>query len=297
MAISYPRSQTFIIALVCMATVAGALLYMRQPQPSRKSAAVTALAPTLEKTYVYEASATSDDWKKQFFKAESDTVASKKTAVVAKTTEPLTLTDTMGRNFFTSYIQLKQGNLTGNQEVVQNAVDYAIRNTVTAAAQPRFYTLQDLRVSADDSPATVHAYGNAVASAFALYVPRTDPANIAIDAFEKGDMSVLSGIDPIITGYARAIAALIAISVPSSLGESHLDLINGLSSVRYVAQGLRNSDKDPMQAMVALGTYGAALSSLQGALKDLKRYFDAKSIAFAAGESGASFATISTISP
>ncbi len=103
-------------------------------------------------------------------------------------------------------------------------------------------------------------------------------------------------IDPIILAYKKLIPSLIATPVPPVLAEQHLSLINGLSSVLFVSQGLRVSDKDPMQAMIALGTYATARKILKDALVSIKNYFVQNSIVFGAGEPGASLYTITNTS-
>ncbi len=289
MASYYPHKLTALISVVCILAVLGTFAYTRYTETSKTTEA-TAVDMTSQENPAINAST---DWKKQFSSGSSTSPLStqaKKSAVVAPP-ENLTLTDKVGRNFLVGYVQLEQAGLIKDPAALQDAADYMIQNTVLNASAPRQYTAAQIHVTSD-TVASVRAYGNEVGAAFATYSPRVDAANIAVEAYEKDDMNLLEGIDPIISGYQKTITALQSAPVPTSLTQQHLSLLNGLSSIVYVAQGLRNSEKDPMQAMIALGTYGAALNVLQSGLRDLKNYFTTNSISFAAGEPGASFSTI-----
>ena len=294
MAFSSLRLQTPLIFVVCAVAVLATALYVRQGK-SRDYAPVA----TVDVISENEAPrSTSDSWRSQFFSIGTSTAPAPKasTGTAKQNTEPLTLTDQIGRNFFTSYVQLQQGNLIGNETAVQNAVDYTIDTSLESALAPRLYTLADVRVSADAGTAALHGYGNTLVSTFAAHMPTTDAAMIATEALEKQDFSILASIDPVITGHQRMISAMLALSVPKPLEQYHLDLLNGLSRSLYIAQGLRATEKDPMQALVALGTYAPAKNTINTALQGLNVYFRSYGVLFSAGEPGAAFSNISTIS-
>ncbi|MEK7609915.1 MAG: hypothetical protein AAB470_02225 [Patescibacteria group bacterium] len=297
MASYYPHKQTVVITIVCALAVIGTAIYIDWTKPSETSRPVVSVSTTNKTDDSSNAKLVSDDWKKQFLVSGSSTTSLSRSVLVLKEQDlgPLTLTDQFGRNFFTSYMQLKQSNLTTNDKAVGDAVDYTIGNTLAVAAQPKFYSASDIFISTDVSADSIRSYGNFVGSAFIKYSPQTDAAEVASNAFNAGNMDLLTQIDPIISGYQKTINALISIPTPTSVAKYHIDLINGLSSIMYVAQGLRGSEKDPMQAMIALGTYDVAHTILESALLNIKNYFDSNDISYSTNEAGSVLSTVAIV--
>ena len=299
MAIFYPHKQTIIIVTVCALLVGGTAYYVYgQKAPTKNGSVEPIVVKESLRSTENTAGTASDEWKKQFFAAETSSGATKiqATAETLQSEGPLTLTDRVGRNFFTNYVRLQQGNLIGNEQALQNAANYTIEETVASAPQPKTYTSADIRISSDDAVA-IRAYGNAVASAFATYAPRSDAITIAVTAFENGNTAALVTIDSIILGYQKTISAILAIPTPPAIALYHLGLINGLSAGLYIAQGLRAAENDPMQGLVALGIYGTAQEMLRGSLKNIRDYFNTHSIVFSTNEPGIAFASFPVDTP
>ena len=291
MALFYPHKQTVLIAAICALSVAGTALYVYSHTPSgaEAPAATKALgAASADGVLSADLAAdTSTDWKKAFF---SGTVATEKKPAAASD-QPLTLTDQMSRDFFTRYMALHQANATNDQQSVQKAVDQTIVNAVGAAPQPKAYVSSDIAISADTSATALRAYANAVGDAFNRYGPRDNPTIIASDALDQNDFGSLSRIDPIISAYKTLTTALLRIPAPRPLATQHVALVNGTSAMLYVSQGLHGIENDPMQGMVALGTYETAVSTVEGAVKNIQNYLDSAGISFSDKEPGAIFAT------
>ena len=295
MASFHPHRQTVIITLVCALAVAGTATYAQWAKPADEIPQAVVHAPQNTLNDI----PSSDSWKQQFFLLATTTLT--KTKPAAKSTaadaEPLTLTDQIGRNFFANYLELKQGNLTTDDKAVQSAMSYTLDKTVGSAPQPTLYTAQQIHITTLEDAASLRTFGNSVGAIFNTFGPRADAAQIATKAFEQNDMTLLKNIDPIILAYQQTIKSLLQIPVPASLADQDLTLINGLSSMLYVSQGLRIADKDPMQSLVALGTYATAQSIFQSALQNMKSYFSSRNIFFSADEPGIMFLSISASLP
>ena len=293
MAILYPHRQTLLIVIICIAAVGSTAWYVHRQNLLTNTSKPTSILIEKDNAVTTPVSPTkTDDWRNQFLSTEPKT-----TPVAKKTTnsEPLTLTDQMGRNFFTNYIYLQQGGLTNNDQAVKNAVNEALSETASRAPLPKTYAVSSIISYTDDSKTSTHAYGNAVALAFSLHAPRADSAEIAVSAFDNEDMSLLAQIDPIIKAYANTISALLTTPVPSSLANQHINLLNGLSTMKYAAEGLRVGDKDPMQALMGISSYGSAQNSLQNALKNLKSRLDSQNISYTSDEPGIAFLSMPNI--
>lgn len=294
MASYYPHKWTVIITIICALAVAGTAVYAQWTRPVEKQLSAVVSSPSNDTAPIV---ADSSSWKNQFFLAGSSTPPKTRASnsTVKEDSSPTTLTDQIGRDFFAHYIDLKQSNLTTDNTAVQSVVTNTLDKAVGGASQPKLYSSTDIRVSANEDAVSIRAYGNAVGTVFSLYAPRTDAATIASSAFEKGDMKLLAQIDPIITEYKKTISAMTQLPVPAPLAEQHLALTNGLSSMLYVSQGLRLADKDPMQSMVALGTYNTAITILRGALQGMKTYFDSRNVFFSGNEQGTMFLGVSSL--
>ena len=286
----YPRLNTVGIALGCALVVTGFMAYVRWGTSTtaqvQNTTSLSANVP-LESNTQHLVLDDSVDWKKGIL-----AVASSSHATITSPSQPLTLTDALGRDFFGKYLQLRQQNLSGNSSAVGDSVDSTIEDVVRQASVPTTYSGKDIIVTTTDTTSSVHTYGNTVALAFMNFAPRANPLEIVTDALEHEDMDSLVAIDPIITSYKKLIQALVATPVPATLASTHLDLINAVSSLNFITQQLRNVSVDPMQSMIALGTYADAEKSLRSSLLDIKSYFETHNVAFGTTEPGITFATI-----
>lgn len=291
MAKYYPHKQTIIIASVCILAVGGTAAYAYwQPKPQLTQSVVVEQT----KDDISPITGTSTNWQKDFF----DVAANTKTLSINSkggqnaSDTPLTLTDKVGRDFFARYIQLKQNNLDSNKQLVQGMLDQTLDNAQVIAAQPKTYTTKDIIVSNNSSLDAVRAYGNAIGDIFGKYGPTQSPANIAYDAFDKNDMSILSKIDPIIAATKKVLTLVQATPVPQALAQNHIDLVNGLSSLITISQALRNLEGDPMQSLVSLGNFDRSQTATLNSLRIIKSYLTTNKITYTQNEPGALFFTI-----
>lgn len=287
-----PHKQTIFITIICVIVVGGTYVYAKggfgAVMQSEKSAIDTVITPKTLDTTVSQA--TSTDWRKSFFTGTSSAPA-KLTGTQNTTKENLTLTDTFGRDFFARYIQLKQSGLRDNQQFVTDSLNSSIEKATDAAKKAKVYTSSDISIQATSNATTLKVYGNTVGNIFSTYGVDGDPATVANDAFEKGDMTLLKKIDPMIAAYETIATMLKNTPVPQPLSSYHLTLVNSVSSMAQIARDLRNVEGDPMQTMVSIGLYPSVQTSLIGALKSIKNYFATASIVFTTTEPGSLFST------
>lgn len=285
-----PHKQTILITIMCIVVVGGTYIYTKggfgalmSPQNPTTNSIVT--INTVENAAPLS---TSSDWRKSFFTGTSST-PTKLIATQSTAQENLSLTDSFGRDFFARYIQLKQSGLRDNQLFVADTLDTSIGKAADAAKKARVYTLSDITIQTTANPANLRIYGNAVGNIFSTYGVDGDPATVANDAFEKGDMTLLKNIDPMITAYGTITTMLKNTPVPQPLATYHLTLLNAVSGMTQIARDLRNVEGDPMQTMVSIGLYPSVQTSLIGALRSMKTYFGIVPIVFTATEAGSLF--------
>ena len=113
-------------------------------------------------------------------------------------------------------------------------------------------------------------------------MPAQNEAVIASNALDKGDMTMLQQIDPVIAIYKKTINSLLATPVPQSAIQYHMDLVNGFSMELSNATALRNIDNDPLQSLNAIGQEVPALQRINTALANLQKYFNTSNVTFTA---------------
>jgi len=286
---SYPNRQTLVIGLICLVVVATTLVYIRPEFLSQKSSWKNLeVKPTSTvDTNQQFAEIAESDWKKAF--AIATTTNNPDTNIDDKS---LTLTDRLGRDFFTKYVELRQSNLSTDNQSVTSAMSQTINSTVNSAPKPKTYTMANMVVTDVYNDSTLRSYGNNIGNIFVKSGPRADPTTVAEEAMEKEDPTILEDLKPIINSYDKMTKMILATSVPRPLANYHLELINALSSMYFVSTGLQNLSTDPMQGIMALDRYVPARETISRALLNINNYFNKKEIYFSNLEPGFIFATV-----
>jgi hypothetical protein len=286
---SYPNRQTLIIALICLGAVSATLMYIRPELLSQKSTWKSVeIAPTaIVSTDSNFTELAESEWKKAF------NVTSPTLSETAKDSDkPLTLTDQLSRDFFTKYVELRQNSLSEDQKSVETAMNQTLSSAVSSAPKPKIYSLSNILISNLYDKNSLRAYGNNIGTIFAKSGPREDPTNITSEALEKDDMTILEELKPIITSYDKMTKSVLATSVPRPLASYHLELVNSLSGMLYVSEGLKLISTDPIQGMLALNQYVIARESMGRSLVNINDYLNKNEVYFSTTEPGIIFATV-----
>lgn len=248
---AYPHKQTVVILILCILAVGGAALYVH-----RSRLALAGNAPAQDRVTVTTARAEplpETDWQKQFLALASSTgsfTAGKNTAPAAPVNDN-TATYKFGQEFLTQYIALRQTGLASDARTVSSTIDQIIARGASAIDQPTIYGSGQLSI-VTDSPDVIRAYATVFQSALKEYSVLPDEADIAARAFETGDPSQLSALDPIIISLRSMVNRLLAVRVPRSFADNHLDLVNSLSILLYSATAFRHMDTDPLKGLAAI---------------------------------------------
>jgi len=289
MSTPYPRKQTIFIFFICIIAIAAVAFYVRSiavknkpadSQPLLVGTDEKALAPIITDT----------DWKKSFFNDSTSTGAFKTGSKASKSSskeEPLTATDILGQNFFTRYVELRQLGLTKDTQAVADAANQVIAESVASVARPKVYSMTDIKViSSENNPIVIKSYAESLMNILKSDMPEQNEAEIAMNAFEKGDMALLSGIDHVISGYQSALNGLISTPAPQPLAQYHLDLLNAISMQTFNAKSLRKADTDPVTALAAISLEVKSLEALSMAIGGMQNYFTNAGVTFVPPISG-----------
>lgn len=287
MAKVYLPKQTSIIFVICLLVVGGVYLYV-YGKPNLKASQKMAFSVGDKIPEVSVAnSANTSDWQKQFVSKDNPTAF--KTPPKASpdlSREPLTTTDLLGRDFFTKYMQLRQAGLTTDEQSVNQATNQIIADSLSAIPTPQAYSAKEISVIAADDIVSLKNYASTLIGILYTSMPEKNEAEIAMEAFQKDDLTLLGNIDPIIKEYKNALEKLRETSVPQSLSQYHLDLINGLSMQYFNAQSLRQAGNDPIRALAAVGLEVKSLGIIANALANMQVTFTKAGITFVLPTSG-----------
>ncbi len=284
---SLPRPQTVLIFLICSITVGMvALSVYGWPNFGKFSYSNNTIAQIPAPiTATASDFGGQNDWQKQFFendKTGAYKATEKTTAKPAAKNLPLTATDLLGRNFFTKYVELRQSGLSSDAKAVNNAAAAVISESlagIAGIAEPKVYSLKDLKVVADNIE-TTKAYAENLMKILKDWMPAKNEVEITMNAFEKNDMTLLKNIDMVTNGYKSVSAKLLALPVNQTLAGDHLDLINGINLQIFNARALRRADVDPVTALAAINLEIKSLEAISKAVGNMQNYFTKAGIVF-----------------
>ncbi len=295
MPLFYPHKQTAIIFIICILGVLGTIWYVgRGNARSQQASNVMSGQQNTQVIQVGTAIATTTDWQKQFFANSTSTKLKNSTLTTndPSTNEPETVTGQFGKKFFEQYMLLKQNNLTEDPTAIKAVVDQNIGDIVSTAPQAQVYDIRNVLIATTDNLAAERTYANTVGEILSLYDPKGDAATIATEALDKNDTSRIKEIEDIANLYSIMLKKLLAVPAPKTINQNHLALINAVSSMVFVSQGMSKVFIDPLQSIVSLAVYEKSLTSLQNSLLDLKYNFSQKGIQFSSNEPGIIFTLI-----
>ena len=287
MALPHPRTQTIAIFAICVVVVLAVSVFSGSLQGKTDTMNQNYLATNSFATSTPAVSAellnsTSTDWQKAFTNSDFITQSNKDvyaSASSASDTENLSLTDKFGRQFFMNYMTLKQSGGINSS----SSIDIATAQLATVgldAAQPKLYTLKNISVINQNDTATLRAYSNSVEEITSLYNFPRNEAVITKDAAAVKSVTTLTEIDPIIAAYTKIVSRLLDTPAPMSLQQDHLDLINGFSTMKFVAESLRDSEKDPLKGIIGTNTYLQGVGQIIESLRSLRDDLGQSGISF-----------------
>ncbi|MFA6295258.1 MAG: hypothetical protein WC666_02420 [Candidatus Paceibacterota bacterium] len=289
MSTSYPRKQTAFILLICIIAVTAVAFYVHNTSVKNEPLNIQpAIVNTDEKQD--ETIVVNTDWKKTFFDIGTSTGSFKTPAKATKTPtieKNLTPTDILGMSFFSKYVELRQLGLNNDPQAIDAFSSQIIADSMANIAKPKVYSSKDIQIiSAENNIVVVKSYAETLMNIFKLGMPEKNEAEIAMNAFEKGDMTLLKDIDPIILGYQSTLNRLISTPVPQPIAQYHLDLLNALSLQMFNAKSLRNSETDPVTALAAVSMEVKSLQAISEAIAGMQNYFTTSGIVFVLPVSG-----------
>ena len=207
-----------------------------------------------------------------------------------QTPDKLTLTDQLGRNLFTGYMQLKQEGMSDDPQSQQDLIGQVLSDGTFVPAQ-KTYDKSEIKITSDNSKATIMAYGNAVGLVFKTHkakgsIPELDIVQASLD---KNDPTILQQLNPIIANNSAVLKSLLAIPVPSAMASIHLNLVNAINEILFADQGFTKTFSDGVVSLQAIAKYQEGVTALGKSLIALHTYFASVNIIFGPTDAGSMF--------
>lgn len=277
MAIYYPHKQTALILLVCVLAIGGTWFYVRSQSSYGDGQKADTVTLNVDRGLIVSASSTPPtDWQKDFFGAGGSTVTTLNSSKTKQVDEgPLTITDQMGREFFTKYIQLRQANLLGNKDIVDQTSQDLVTATINASA-PRVYSSADIRIIDISKGDYLERYSQSITDIINTYGFERGESSILQEFNKTSDARVLKNIDPIIKVYKQMVASLLSTQVPAAMQDNHLSILNSVSAIESAAEDLRHADTDAVRTLSGIGKHVKGVTKLLDTIvvvnNELSRY-------------------------
>jgi hypothetical protein len=230
------------------------------------------------------------NWEKTLSTAVSGDTWGGTFSTTTASSAPLTPTDLFGEDLFTRYAQAQSSGQDLTDPTVQQAVANEVLSDGTVLPTPKIYTLSDLKISQDSSIAALTAYGNAAGLVYVEnFISHQGELTIVQNSLDSNDPTVLKQLDPIVVEYQGMLAGELTVTVPASLEDFHLDLINALSELIFADQAFEKTYSDGLSSLNGLNYYKQGESDLSTALTGIETQLDLSNITYTTSDPGIIF--------
>lgn len=196
------------------------------------------------------------------------------------------LTNLIARDLYTNYSILKQAGELSPEN--QTKINEALSASVEQIIKPKVYIASDLNIATSETPTSIKKYGNDVAVIINNNL-KPNPQDEAVSLsnyLDKKNPADLKKVTDSAENYKKTISALLSMTVPPSVINEHLSLINSLNFFGKSIEGMAQVDTDPIVALVSLKNYGLGPEKIITSFRELISYFAQKRIVFTENEVG-----------
>src|SRR3989344_4032362 len=178
-----------------------------------------------------------------------DFTGPKEVSPIATSTKPLTSTDLVGRQLISDYVSLAGSGQVTDADILALADRYVEGLPTLSSAPTISYT--DLKLVSDNKN-NFQNYADTLTKIFNEYQASTNKIQINESDLETLSPAFYSSVATLSTAYASATFKLKIVAVPSSLGPSHLELVNIYLSTVAATNAISKTEQDSTAAFAAL---------------------------------------------
>lgn len=188
--------------------------------------------------------------------------------------QPGNLSDSLSQNLFTTYVDGKEGRISGNEQAEQ--IVGIAQNALNTVSFQNFYSSSDFNTISSTDIVAIKKYGNDLAEAqIKLLQDLTES-----DGSLTGKTTFLSII------YRDHSRNLAEFSVPEPLIETHVALTNNFANLSSYLYNVEEYDLDPAKAMFSLQQYEVIRENVGQLTDTIPQFFRNSGIVFTKGEPG-----------
>ncbi len=186
--------------------------------------------------------------------SDADKAKEKPAAAKPKSSAPLTATDSLGRNLFTQFMNLKQVGLTNDAQSLERAAATLVESSLDANSGPKPYSASDIKSS---SAVQMRDYLNAVGGIIQNRTPKITKSEITIfrEALVNKDKNLIKQLDPAATAYKLMASDLLSLTVPPTMTGLHARLVSNITTLGYVIDTFRQAFTDPTASIKGLALF------------------------------------------
>jgi hypothetical protein len=297
-ALKYPSSKNFILLVIAIVIIIGAFLISeyenrvaiaQENSSDQTSDQNSQNELTLATTTMYNTSiAYQGNWQKALSTAFGTSSAWSNGSAIGSNSlsDPaevaLTPTDMFGEDFLSKYAQYEQAGADLTDPDTQQQLIGQVMADGTYIPTPKTYDISNLKLSPDNSITAITAYSASLQTTFEndLGPTQQDELTIVQDSLDNNDPSILKQLIPIIAKYNLLIKDLLAVHVPGSMANMHINLINALSELLFADQGFTQTYTDGLTSIQGLSQYKKGAQDLGDALTTILQYFNTEGVPF-----------------
>lgn len=191
--------------------------------------------------------------------------------------ENLTQTDKFSRELFATVAAASQNGIIDQATI--DALSVSLADRIQNSPPRKIFLIFDIKIIDDNTVQAFTNYDNALNSIFEKY----KMSYRVVDVLQKFiidennvDVSILTKLDPIIKQLNKIIDASVKISVPQSISDLHLNVINAIQRLVENLNDIKLYDTDPIMTVGAISQYENNSVLLESATKDLTNAIEQK---------------------
>ena len=193
-------------------------------------------------------------------------------------TENLTQTEKFSRELFATVAAASQ-NGTMDQATV-DTLSAGLAEKIKNPAVRKVFLISDIKEISDDRPQAFSDYNNDLDNIYTKYSMNNNVLDILqkfVADGENVDVNALLELDPIIQQLDKIVDALAKMSVPQSISELHLNLLNAFERIVENIKDMRLFSTDAILSIGAINKYEENADALVSAMNALNTEVKQKS--------------------
>lgn len=191
---------------------------------------------------------------------------------------PASLTDRFSQLLLTQYLQ-NRGTTPPTKEEIAGFVTNGVQALAESGAVEDAYGPEDVRSTPDSGTPALQQYATNAGLALSSSMRPIEKGELSyFQDLIRGDTKAAKNIREIADMYANAGKALMNTPVPQEAQQAHLTIANALALTAKTTTDLASFEKDPLQALIALGLYDRGTDSLSEGFLSLDRIFTIRGI-------------------